>query len=128
MIVDDPFQPTPSARRVTARVRKLHPRRIISTHTLRKEGDHSARRGSRPARLFQPTPSARRVTDLSGQDGQNSAISTHTLRKEGDDLRVLQRGRSKRISTHTLRKEGDSSNEEYRDAQINFNPHPPQGG
>ena len=34
-----PFQPTPSARRVTTILAKIAKMELISTHTLRKEGD-----------------------------------------------------------------------------------------
>ena len=56
------FQPTPSARRVTLVLLAACLLISISTHTLRKEGDHSV------------DHCAVGVTD----------ISTHTLRKEGD--------------------------------------------
>ena len=56
------FQPTPSARRVTPLILSLPPTSLISTHTLRKEGDGSGSGGCR----------------------RTINISTHTLRKEGD--------------------------------------------
>ena len=61
-------------------------KQMISTHTLRKEGDVVRRRYPAFLLLFQPTPSARRVTDRGTAGANQSAISTHTLRKEGDGV------------------------------------------
>ena len=59
---------------------------MISTHTLREEGDLRTwlQRPMPPA--FQPTPSARRVTHHILCNSSDMAISTHTLREEGDAL------------------------------------------
>ena len=57
---------------------------IISTHTLRKEGDITSVKIEYDYYVFQPTPSARRVTMIELRTRQHSRISTHTLRKEGD--------------------------------------------
>ena len=57
---------------------------MISTHTLRKEGDRILTCCTPPARSFQPTPSARRVTLKFVDMVKDNNISTHTLRKEGD--------------------------------------------
>ena len=56
----------------------------ISTHTLRKEGDTMAQDQYKTQPLFQPTPSARRVTTKEIIEYADLVISTHTLRKEGD--------------------------------------------
>ena len=56
------FQPTPSARRVTNRKHHLRVIQLISTHTLRKEGDALDGYVILNMTAFQPTPSARRVT------------------------------------------------------------------
>ena len=57
---------------------------LISTHTLRKEGDPNSSGKVVYTCSFQPTPSARRVTIPVLSWTQPSKISTHTLRKEGD--------------------------------------------
>ena len=57
---------------------------VISTHTLRKEGDAVILVFVRVIHIFQPTPSARRVTVIADQYELDDDISTHTLRKEGD--------------------------------------------
>ena len=57
---------------------------LISTHTLRKEGDIATRELKRIRKGFQPTPSARRVTLVALLISSIFVISTHTLRKEGD--------------------------------------------
>ena len=57
---------------------------MISTHTLRKEGDYMSFNPVIKFFAFQPTPSARRVTQVSNQLLFSRQISTHTLRKEGD--------------------------------------------
>ena len=56
----------------------------ISTHTLRKEGDLDFFPLFRDFLAFQPTPSARRVTNRKHHLRVIQLISTHTLRKEGD--------------------------------------------
>ena len=58
---DIAFQPTPSARRVTLPLFSEIGKAVISTHTLRKEGDYH-------------------ITAVFPMED----ISTHTLRKEGD--------------------------------------------
>ena len=58
-----PFQPTPSARRVTEWEPSEVAGMLISTHTLRKEGDAPVYIVYHIPRRFQPTPSARRVTN-----------------------------------------------------------------
>ena len=50
------FQPTPSARRVTAVPHYLVYAGAISTHTLRKEGDRRGSSCSRSALDFNPHP------------------------------------------------------------------------
>ena len=99
------FQPTPSARRVTAEGLGVGVYTPISTHTLRKEGDELRWVSVLGGNAFQPTPSARRVTLLDY------------------DFRLMML-----ISTHTLRKEGDGYKEKSGSADGYFNPHPPQGG
>ena len=81
---------------------------IISTHTLRKEGDRSSAGSSGGCGIFQPTPSARRVTEIILALADGLIISTHTLRKEGDYFVWTEDGANDLISTHTLRKEGDT--------------------
>ena len=80
--------------------------KIISTHTLRKEGDIESEVDTSIPMPFQPTPSARRVTFGFHNGAARRAISTHTLRKEGDGD-ILGIAQTFSISTHTLRKEGD---------------------
>ena len=80
------FQSTPSAWRVTTRVKAGGTVKIISIHTLRVEGDI-------PILHIQ-------ILYLS--------ISIHTLRVEGDVVRVNNRDIANLISIHTLRVEGDS--------------------
>ena len=78
---------------------------IISTHTLRVEGDAGA----------------------ADRDDFEIQISTHTLRVEGDRyVRIPYSGFA--ISTHTLRVEGDSLCPAKTAVPTNFNPHPPRGG
>ena len=57
---------------------------MISTHTLRKEGDQIFSHQKTGEMIFQPTPSARRVTRVFSSTIVCPPISTHTLRKEGD--------------------------------------------
>ena len=57
---------------------------MISTHTLRKEGDEADLGEADLSKAFQPTPSARRVTFRPVEPFHIPVISTHTLRKEGD--------------------------------------------
>ena len=57
---------------------------LISTHTLRKEGDILTYGVLWMWKAFQPTPSARRVTVVNTSTQVIAVISTHTLRKEGD--------------------------------------------
>ena len=64
---------------------------VISTHTLRKEGDYSWSRPKDIYKSFQPTPSARRVTMIRALLNAHTVISTHTLRKEGDQKHILER-------------------------------------
>ena len=78
---------------------------LISTHTLRKEGDILTYGVLWMWKAFQPTPSARRVT-----------------------IGIVAVYQPYHISTHTLRKEGDRSQHEHTGDRSHFNPHPPQGG
>ena len=78
------FQPTPAARRVTTILPSRLSYSVISTHTLRKEGDQKVLENKQHTTTFQPTPSARRVTFVAPPKGADIDISTHTLRKEGD--------------------------------------------
>ena len=61
---------------------------LISTHTLRKEGDNETHELLASENTFQPTPSARRVTRETMSERDRLSISTHTLRKEGDPLTI----------------------------------------
>ena len=90
---------------MTCRCQLLDVEYVISTHTLRKEGD-----------------------DNSTVFIDRYIISTHTLRKEGDIKRLHLACLVIRISTHTLRKEGDRTLRHLRRLETHFNPHPPQGG
>ena len=57
-----PFLSTPSARRATAAIRLLHPRRPISIHALCEEGDANGNTIYDGVEVFLSTPSARRAT------------------------------------------------------------------
>ena len=86
----------------------------ISTHTLRKEGDQRKYHSVTSPTIFQPTPSARRVTNPLPFRATMQNISTHTLRKEGDLLQLRRSCKQLNISTHTLRKEGDSKSIQFK--------------
>ena len=98
---------------------------VISTHTLRKEGDLIGIAVSRKLNSFQPTPSARRVTlYVSDGDYCSGYISTHTLRKEGDERGRTTPSETRIISTHTLRKEGDVAMQAFTRTKPEFQPTP----
>ena len=56
------FLSTPSARRATRPLRPVWPRRGISIHALREEGDLLVPRNLTDYQVFLSTPSARRAT------------------------------------------------------------------
>ena len=121
------FLSTPSARRATSPAPSTRPRRDISIHALREEGDfRNAKtrpefhnfyprppRGGRPTstdihpafRVFLSTPSARRATTRSKTPCLFCGISIHALREEGDFFYIM-----KTVKQH------------------NFYPRPPRGG
>ena len=100
------FQPTPSARRVTAFSHLVLSFLSISTHTLRKEGDCFSSSMSLSRESFQPTPSARRVTLTGSRPGKLDEIFQPT--PSARRVTLLQKNIQK--------------------FWLNFNPHPPQGG
>ena len=100
---------------------------LISTHTLRKEGDITSLRNKYYRAKFQPTPSARRVTVLEQHDEELKSFQpTPSARRV--TAKKLNIDPFTGISTHTLRKEGDASFAELIQDIVYFNPHPPQGG
>ena len=79
------FQSTPSAWRETAMRRTIRQVRGISIHSLRMEGDETARHGPMRNTTFQSTPSAWRETTGRVQCAVVAGdISIHSLRMEGD--------------------------------------------
>ena len=78
----------------------------ISIHSLRMEGDMTARMEVENSTIFQSTPSAWRETVLDIFAIGNISISIHSLRMEGDERQQVYPP-SKDISIHSLRMEGD---------------------
>ena len=125
------FLSTPSARRATCGLFRIYPRRKISIHALREEGDTSMKSQLEDAKNFYPRPprGGRRLRKGCGINGLH--ISIHALREEGDQLSLsntmlshtfLSTPSARRatscstplstifgISIHALREEGDTS-------------------
>ena len=100
------FLPTPSARRATpADMAGLMRTVLISTHTLREEGDPLSGIFSPHLGYFYPHP------PRGGRPFPAHLVAFQLL-----------------ISTHTLREEGDSGSRSQSISCFNFYPHPPRGG
>ena len=100
------FQPTPSARRVT----------ILLADYIHHHG------------IFQPTPSARRVTTKEIIEYADLVISTHTLRKEGDSTAYMICMLTCRFQPTPSARRVTGALSDFTTANLDFNPHPPQGG
>ena len=122
------FLSTPSARRATAALRLLHPRRPISIHALREEGDYLLDLLSRMTNEFLSTPSARRatLTEASGSSRPRNFYPRPPRGGRPGRVRAFQQ--HPRISIHALREEGDSPAPGMSCTQHNFYPRPPRGG
>ena len=144
------FLSTPSARRATPRSWTSHPRRRISIHALREEGDcctrcrklsflrisiHALREegDETPSgsmfylTRFLSTPSARRATRERKRQADGLQISIHALREEGDSSSSPAFATINLfLSTPSARRATAVS---YRLRNIdNFYPRPPRGG
>ena len=65
-------------------IKPYPPKKNISIHTLRVEGDFQFEVFYSHEVLFQSTPSGWRVTKIPVKGGSSRYISIHTLRVEGD--------------------------------------------
>ena len=99
------FYPRPPRGGRRAALRLLHPRRPISIHALREEGDALLAWSHAKVRHFYPRPPrGGRLLDARAQDP------------------------AARISIHALREEGDPSLSRAKCSAANFYPRPPRGG
>ena len=100
------FLSTPSARRATHPARRLHPRRNISIHALREEGDQWLRVCRRRRDHFYPRPP---------RGGRRSSTSDRAAERNfyprpprgGRPGRLKTNPQAVKISIHALREEGD---------------------
>ena len=121
------FLSTPSARRATWPGKKAVPRRHISIHALREEGDRKILAGKHRAVYFYPRP-PRGGRRLFGSSSSYflSFLSTPSARRATGLRRKL--GAFDLISIHALREEGDQGLPRREPQPQDFYPRPPRGG